>query len=232
MKKIKILASVAALAAVTCMAAVSASAATSIELKLDAAKSTATKKVVDVNFVSDEYTWVKVTAFDIVFDDSINPATDVTFTSQFTATTFEEFDGQVWTLVASNSNSNEIWLTDGSLTLATLTINAEDLDMYADGEYLDIMANNSTITGDMCPTGSLAVINADEVGLFTEGTGAPAKAYKATATVAGDLTWYVTDGTNVASKAATISGAPGVVFGLVATGANAANINYAAIAID
>jgi hypothetical protein len=230
MKNVKVLASIAALATVSCMAAVSASAASSIDFELNAAKSNASTKVIDVVLSSDVVTSINNAFIDITFSDAIDGSA-ITVASEFPDAYLEQYEGQTWTLVADGGAGNWFSLTKKSLKIAELTIPAAY--MTAEVSYNSITGNNAVAIEDGDATkGTIAVVDATEVGLFTEGTGAPAKAYKAAATVAGDLTWFVTDGTNVASKAATISGAPGVVFGLVATGANAANINYAAIAID
>jgi hypothetical protein len=212
------------------MAAVSASAASSIDFKLNAAKSNASTKVIDVVLNSTDVASCMNAFIDITFSDAIDGSA-ITVASDFVDAYLEQYEGQTWTLVCDNGAANYAPLTSNSLKLAELTIPAAD--MTAEVTYNSMTCNNAIALEDGdAEKGTIAVVDADEVGLFTEGEGDPAKAYKAAATVAGDLTWYVTDGENVASKAATISGAPGVVFGLVATGANAANINYAAIAID
>ena len=226
----KVIASIAALATVSC-AAVTASAASSIDFEINAAKSNAATKVIDVVLNSTDVASVNNAFIDITFGDAVDPSA-ITVTSAFADAYLEEFDGQTWTLVADGGAGNYLPLANNALKIAELTIPAAD--MNAEISYNSITCNNAIALEDGdADKGTIAVVDAADLGAFTDGEGAPAKAFKAAAEAEGAITWYVTDGTNVASKAVTeVTGGADVVVGLVATGANVANINYATVTID
>ena len=237
MKKFKLLSSIVAAVAISCVAAASSMAADAIEIKMDAANSTANSKVFNIYYTGTALETVNQIS-QVQVDLPGVAAANISATTKFESPTITPAAGKL-TIKSAATEGQAFALENGSCLLATVTVAGADdvtasVSKFAIAGYSNAATKTTfTVKTTNASGDSLTAVNAADLGTFTDGEGDPAKAYKADAAVEGAITWYVTDGTNVASKAVTeVTGGAEVVVGLVATGANAGNINYAAVTID